>query len=133
MDFHTEQLKRNHIMKPTVLLYNLPMSAQIQALCREIGATPVVVEGSRQGLTLGALVGLLPESPCAERVPGPMLVMAYFEKGMLDAFLQGFRRRNIPPVPRKAMLTLTNTAWTGPQLYEELSAEMNAMAKARQK
>lgn len=119
-------------MKPTVLLYNLPLSAQVQveALCREIGAASLVVEGPRQGLTLGALVGLLPEHSCTERVPGPMLVMAYFEKGMLDAFLQGFRRRQIPPIPRKAMLTLTNTAWTGPQLYENLSQEMAAMAKS---
>lgn len=122
-------------MKPTVLLYNLPLSAQVQveALCREIGAIPLVVEGSRQGLTLGALVGLLPERSSTERVPGQMLVMAYFEKGMLDAFLQGFRRRQIPPIPRKAMLTLTNTAWTGPQLYENLSQEMDAMAKSLQK
>lgn len=117
-------------MKPTVLLYNLPLAAQVQveALCREIGATPLVVEGSRQGLTLGALVGLLPEIPCTERVPGTMLVMAYFEKGMLDAFLKGFRSHMIPPIPRKAMLTLTNTAWTGPQLYEELSREMAAIS-----
>ncbi|MDO5151965.1 MAG: DUF3783 domain-containing protein [Eubacteriales bacterium] len=122
-------------MKPTVLLYNLPLSAQVQveALCREIGAIPLVVEGSRQGLTLGALVGLLPERGSTERVSGQMLVMAYFEKGMLDAFLQGFRRRQIPPIPRKAMLTLTNTAWTGPQLYENLSQEMDAMAKSLQK
>ncbi len=122
-------------MKPTVLLYNLPLAAQVQveALCRQIGAAPVVVEESRQGLTLGALLGLLPEQSSAQRVPGPMLVMAWFEKGMLDAFLQGFRRLGIPPIPRKAMLTLTNTAWTGPQLYENLSAEMAAMAKARQK
>lgn len=122
-------------MKPTVLLYNLPLSAQVQveALCREIGAIPLVVEGSRQGLTLGALVGLLPERSSTERVSGQMLVMAYFEKGMLDAFLQGFRRRQIPPIPRKAMLTLTNTAWTGPQLYENLSQEMDTMAKSLQK
>lgn len=122
-------------MKPTVLLYNLPLAVQVQveALCREIGAVPVTVEEPRQGLTLGALVGLLPEQSSAQRVPGQMLVMAWFEKGMLDAFLQGFRRLGVPPIPRKAMLTLTNTAWTGPQLYEELSAEMAAMAKERQK
>ena len=39
----------------------------------------------------------------------------------------------IPPIPRKAMLTLTNTAWTGPQLYENLSQEMAEMARAMQK
>lgn len=122
-------------MKPTVLLYNLPLASQVpvEALCREIGAASVVVERPRQGLTLGALVGLLPERGSSACVPGTMLVMAYFEKEMLDAFLQGFRRRMIPPIPRKAMLTLTNTAWTGPQLYENLSSEMAAMAKTLQK
>ena len=103
-------------MNPTVLLYNLPLGAQIQieALCREIGANPVTVEKARQGLTLGALVGLLPEVIHREQVPGQMLVLAYFDQEMLDAFLQGLRRRQVPPIPRKAMLTLTNTAWTGP-------------------
>lgn len=122
-------------MKPTVLLYNLPLASQIQveALCREIGATPLVVEEPRQGLTLGALVGLLPEKSGCTRVPGTMLVMAYFEKEMLDAFLQGFRRRMIPPISRKAILTLTNTAWTGPQLYEKLSFEIASMENALQK
>lgn len=118
-------------MKPTVLLYNIPLSAQVQLeeMCREIGAAARVVEPARQGLPLGALVGLLPEKTTPERVPGQMLVMAYFDQDMLNAFLQGFRRRQIPPIPRKAMLTLTNTAWTGPQLYAELSREMDAMAK----
>ena len=118
-------------MKPTVLLYNLPLGAQtqVEALCREIGAEPLVVEGSRQGLALGALLGLLPEESSGERVPGPMLVMAYFEKQRMDAFLQGLRRLLIPPIPRKAVLTLTNTLWTGPRLYEELSREMAAIKK----
>ena len=122
-------------MKPTVLLYNLPLASQVQveALCREVGAEPLVVGAPRQGLTLGALAGLLPESACDARVPGTMLVMCFFEKEMLDAFLQGFRRRMIPPIPRKAVLTLTNTAWTGPQLYESLSSEIASMAKFLQK
>lgn len=126
---------RNRILEPTVLLYNLPLSSQIQveALCREIGAVPLVVERARQGQTLGALVGLLPEQRCPGSVPGEMVVMAFFDKKMLDSFLQGFRRRMIPPIPRKAMLTLTNTAWTGPQLYENLSAEMAAMEKSLRK
>ena len=132
---HGMEAERNDDMEPTVLLYNLPLSAQVQveALCREIGAAARVVEGPRQGQTLGALVGLLPETGSTERVPGQLLVMAYFEQGMLEAFLAGFRRRQIPPIPRKAMLTLTNTAWTGPQLYAELSREMEAMAKKLQK
>ena len=119
-------------MEPTVLMYNLPPASrtQVELLCRELGAAARNVEKPRQGLTLGALVGLLPEVPGGSQVPGEMLVMAYFDRDMLDAFLRGFRVRQIPPIPHKAMLTLTNTAWTGPELYENLSREMAAIKAA---
>ena len=122
-------------MEPTVLMYNLPPASrtQVELLCRELGAAARNVEKPRQGLTLGALVGLLPEVPGGSQVPGEMLVMAYFDRDMLDAFLRGFRARQIPPIPHKAMLTLTNTAWTGPELYENLSREMAAIKAAGEK
>lgn len=119
-------------MEPTVLMYNLPTASrtQVELLCREIGAAARNVEKTRQGLSLGALLGMLPEVPGGAAVPGQMLVLAYFDRDMLDAFLRGFRVRQIPPIPHKAMLTLTNTAWTGPQLYENLSREMAAVKAA---
>ena len=119
-------------MEPTVLMYNLPPASrtQVELLCRELGAAARNVEKPRQGLTLGALVGLLPEVPGGSEVPGQMMVMAFFDRDMLDAFLRGFRVRQIPPIPHKAMLTLTNTAWTGPELYENLSREMAAIKAA---
>ena len=122
-------------MEPTVLMYNLPPASrtQVELLCRELGAAARNVEKPRQGLTLGALVGLLPEVPGGSQVPGEMLVMAYFDRDMLDDFLRGFRARQIPPIPHKAMLTLTNTAWTGHELYENLSREMAAIKAAGEK
>ena len=120
-------------MEPTVLMYNLSPASrtQVELLCRDLGAAARNVEKQRQGLTLGALVGLLPEVPGGSQVPGEMLVMAYFDRDMLDAFLRGFRARQIPPIPHKAMLTLTNTAWTGRELYESISREMAAMEANR--
>lgn len=119
-------------MEPTVLMYNLPPASrtQVELLCRELGAAARNVEKPKQGLTLGALVGLLPEVPGGSQVPGQMLVMAYFDRDMLDAFLRGFRARQIPPIPHKAMLTLTNTAWTGYELYDNISREMAAIKAA---
>ena len=119
-------------MEPTVLMYNLPPASrtQVELLCRELGAAARNVEKPRQGLTLGALLGLLPEVPGGPEVPGQMLVMAYFDRDMLDAFLRGFRTRQIPPIPHKAMLTLTNTAWTGWELYDNISREMAAVKAA---
>ena len=122
-------------MEPTVLMYNLPPASrtQVELLCRELGITARNVERRKQGLTLGALLGLLPEVPGGSEVPGRLLVMAFFDRDMLDAFLRGFRARQIPPIPHKAMLTLTNTAWTGPELYENLSREMAAIKAAGEK
>ena len=122
-------------MEPTVLMYNLSPASrtQVELLCRELGAAARNVEKQRQGLTLGALVGLLPEVPGGSQVPGEMLVMAYFDRDMLDDFLRGFRARQIPPIPHKAMLTLTNTAWTGRELYESISREMAAMEANRER
>ena len=119
-------------MEPTVLMYNLPPASrtQVELLCRELGAAARNVEKPRQGLTLGALVGLLPEVPGGSQVPGEMLVMAYFDEDMLSGFLRGFRARQIPPIPHKAMLTLTNTAWTGYELYDNISREMAAIKAA---
>ena len=119
-------------MEPMVLMYNLPPASrtQVELLCRELGAAARNVEKPRQGLTLGALLGLLPEVPGGPEVPGQMLVMAYFDRDMLDAFLRGFRVRQIPPIPHKAMLTLTNTAWTGWELYDNISREMAAVKAA---
>ena len=119
-------------MEPTVLMYNLPPASrtQVELLCRELGAAARNVEKPRQGLTLGALLGLLPEVPDGPEVPGQLLVMAYFDRDMLDAFLRGFRARQIPPIPHKAMLTLTNTAWTGRELYDNISREMAAVKAA---
>ena len=122
-------------MEPTVLMYNLPptVRAQVEALCREIGAAARNVEKTRQDLSLGALLGMLPEVPGGAAVPGQMLVLAYFDQDMLDAFLRGFRVRQIPPIPHKAMLTLTNTAWTGYELYDNISREMAAIKAAGEK
>ena len=119
-------------MEPTVLMYNLPPASrtQVELLCRELGAAARNVEKPRQGLSLGALLGLLPEVPGGPEVPGQLLVMAYFDRDMLDAFLRGFRARQIPPIPHKAMLTLTNTAWTGWELYDNISREMAAVKAA---
>lgn len=118
-------------MEPTVLMYNLSPASrtQVELLCRELGITARNVERRKQGLTLGALLGLLPEVPGGSEVPGRLLVMAFFDRDMLDAFLRGFRARQIPPIPHKAMLTLTNTAWTGHELYEHISQEMEAVGR----
>lgn len=118
-------------MEPTVLMYNLSPASrtQVELICRELGAAARNVEKPKQGLSLGALLGMLPEVPGGGAVLGQMLVMAYFDRDMLDAFLWGFRVRQIPPIPHKAMLTLTNTAWTGHELYEHISQEMEAVGR----
>ncbi len=51
------------------------------------------------------------------------MLMAFFEKGLLTKFLDGFRERGMPPVPLKAMLTEKNSQWNSMALQAELLDE----------
>ena len=58
-----------------------------------------------------------------------LLVMAGLSSRQMDSFLQGFRRKKIPPVDLKAVLTATNSHWNAYQLQRELALERQAMLR----
>ena len=58
-----------------------------------------------------------------------MLVMAGLTSHQMNQLLQGMRRKKIPPVELKAMLTATNGSWNAYQLHKELSLEHEAMRR----
>lgn len=122
-------------MEPTLLTYSLMPSVQllVESLCRNLGIRCVPVPPEKQGLSLGALLGLLPEQPGGKAVPGAMLVMAFFDGKLLNDFLEAYRAMGIPPISHKAMLTLTNTVWTAEALYENISREMAAVRQSGKK
>ena len=121
-------------MIPTVLLFNVDADKgrRIKALCLslKLRARSVPVEDFPQ--SLDALLGLAPreENPQpVEPFPQEMLVMAGLTSHQMNQLLQGMRRKKIPPVELKAMLTATNGSWNAYQLHKELSLEHEAMLR----
>jgi len=120
-------------MKPPVLLcYNLQgeKRRKIRLLAMRLTIRVRNVEPEEYGQTLAALCGLEPVSPA----PGPaqpfadeMLVLAHFPAELLNRFLYGFRKDDIPPVELKAILTDSNMRWTSATLREQLKEEHEAL------
>ena len=56
-------------------------------------------------------------------LPGMMLVFANVTDRQLESFLSGMKTARVGGGSLKAVLTETNSRWTGPELYRELSRE----------
>lgn len=121
-------------MTPTVLLFNLDSEKgrKIKALCLTQKLRVRSVEAQDFGQPLDALLGAAPllETPEeGEAFSQEMLVMAGLSSHQMNAFLQGFHRKKIPPVELKAVLTVTNGSWNAYQLEKELTLEHEAMLR----
>lgn len=118
---------------PTVLFYNLDSEKgrKIKLLCLTMKLRARSVSPAEYGIPLEELLQGKGEKSQAEKegFSEEMLVMAYLTNGQLDAFLQGFRRKKIPPVSLKAVLTPSNSTWDSRKLREELLREREAMEK----
>lgn len=121
-------------MTPTVLLYQLDTEKgrKIKALCLTLKIRAKTVSPEEYGQSLDALLGLAPhpenvtqEEPFSQE----MLVMAGLSSQQMNQLLQGMRRKKIPPVELKAMLTATNGSWNAYQLHRELTLEHEAMLR----
>lgn len=117
-------------MPATVLLYNFSAAKAepLRALCARQGIRAVEVPAVDQGKPIAALLGLpAPDKDGPGVVPGELLVLSGFTAPGLDRFLDAFPAAAVPPIPFKAMVTPTNLAWTGAELYLELCRERRAM------
>ena len=65
------------------------------------------------------------------RIDEPMMVMAGFSERKLDLFLTEMRRKKVPPIALKAIVTTQNQAWNSLQLYRELKEEHEKMKSYR--
>lgn len=122
---------------PMILAFNIPpeklgrlrlLVARIKARLRPVGpdehqrkladiiASPVA---AAQGDAVPADAGFGDE----------MLVMAGLTGAQMNLFLGDFKRFGIPPIPLKAVLTVTNAEWTPVELHRELCAEREAFAR----
>lgn len=98
----------------------------VAALARALEIRAVLVNPTDYEETLDALCGLAPRSGithAGEALPGEMMVMAHFPKGLLNRFLDSFHESGTAPVPLKAMRTPNNGVWNALRLFDELSQE----------
>ena len=79
-----------------------------------------------------SVLGLAPRqenSQEEEPFSDELLVMAGLSSRQMNQLLQGFRRKKIPPVELKAVLTAANGGWNAFQLCRELRLEHQAMLR----
>ena len=125
-------------MNPMILCYNIQPEklGRMRVLCLRLGIRVRVAQPAEFALPIGVLAGVAdaPKNLApAEPFDDEMLVMAHFQPGMLDAFLDGFRQSRIPSVALKAMLTPTNAAWPGHELHRAVAEEHAQMEALRKK
>lgn len=113
---------------PVLLTYNLddPRAQEVRALAQSLGITVRPVPDTAHGVTLKKLLDdTSDEAPMGSQaaVKEAMIVMCHFPRPLLNALLDGFRDKGIPPVSLMAVLTPTNSTWTSADLYTALCKE----------
>ena len=115
-----------------VLIYNLnpAKDAKLKMLCRKLNIESRSVDKSEYGYRLGYLTGVSDDSRIngGEDFDGEMLYISGLRGGMLNLFIDQLRRNKII-VPLKAVHTPANEGFTSYELYRELCAEREAIAK----
>lgn len=116
----------------TILIYNLSAEAKgrLKTLCRKLCFEARTVEKDEYGYELGYLLGLSENATRrgGEDFDGAMLYISGLSSGMLNIFLDQLRRSKIA-VPLKAVRTAANLSFTSYELFRELSAEREAIAR----
>ncbi|MBR5111249.1 MAG: DUF3783 domain-containing protein [Clostridia bacterium] len=113
-------------MQPLLLCIGMEQNQlmRISFAAMALGIRIKAVGESEWGQTVGALCGLEPENTRAPkgRVSSPMIVMAFFDDGLVDKLLKSLRSGG-QSVRLKAVLTPSNRFWTCEQLCWHLSQE----------
>ncbi|MBQ9515831.1 MAG: DUF3783 domain-containing protein [Ruminococcus sp.] len=114
-----------------ILLFNIPDSKgiKIKNICRKLFIGARDVDKSDFGCRMKTILGLSDEGAVDLNADfdGEMLYLVDIG-GMLDILLSQLRRNKVT-VALKAMKTDSNLEFTAAELYRELSAEREAIAK----
>lgn len=118
-------------IRETVLLYfpqKTPYLSNLKAILIQMGVRIRTVEPSQVTQKVGYLAGLdgYASSPVPETLPSisqEVMVMKYFTGGRMDQLFAAMRKKHIPPIPLKAVVTDTNASWTFFELYMEIKKE----------
>ncbi len=117
--------------KPTVLLYNMAGTRgdPWKAAARQLGIQVRFVHPSEYDLEIRELLrtGSAGKPVSVMGFPEPMLLMAFFPKGMLDVFLQAAYGFGAEKAALKAVLTPANAFWSSNYLYGELKKERETL------
>lgn len=114
-----------------VLLFNIgeEKKKKIRFLLTKLGVACREVSPEDFGKTLAELTGReAAAAESAESVSGEMLVMDGLDSRRIQSLLDGLRNVKAP-VALKAVVTEQNIKWTASRLYEELSAEHEALKR----
>lgn len=115
-----------------VLLFNIEKSkaVKIKMLCRRFFWEATEVAREDFGCTISCLLGMTEERKAAEPADfsEEMLYFADVNHGLFGIFLDQLRRQRLS-VALKAVKTETNVHFTAYELYKELSAEREAIAR----
>ncbi len=118
-----------------VLLFNIAddKGVKIKNLCRKLYIESQDVEKEQFGYQLGYLLGESDDSTVTdgEDFDEEMLYLVDIDSGMLNIFLSQLRRKKVP-VALKAVKTETNMQFSAYELYREISAEREALARGTQ-
>ena len=123
----------------TVLLYQIKgtkTAVLLKPVLLKLGIRVRIVEPEQYLQSIGFLAGnkAFAESPEAYDGAGfdePMMVMVGFSERKLDLFLTEMRRKKVPPIALKAIVTTQNQACNSLQLYRELKEEHEKMKSYR--
>ena len=115
----------------SILLFHINIFKQssIIALCKEMGINTKTITDDDFSKTIGEIAGFSSLSVHSKSSGKPvpftdeMMVFCALEPGTLDKFLDEYRRRDIPPVELKAVMTSYNVGWTPGRLCMELKKE----------
>ncbi len=119
-----------------VLLYNIGKDKlkKIQFILLKLGLRARQVSPAEYAQPIGYLAGNEGFAPSQETpgepFTGEMLVMCGLSSQQFGVFLNALRQ-NRCTVALKAVLTETNAAWDSQRLHRELSAEHEALQKAK--
>ena len=115
-----------------VLLFNIEKSkaVKIKMLCRKFFMEATEVSNEDFGCTISYLLGMSEDREGAENsdFSEEMLYFADVNGGLLSIFLEQLKRRKVN-VALKAVKTPTNVNFTAYELYREISAEREAIAR----
>ena len=123
--------------QPQVLLFHFAPDERTIHIIRYLTVNGIRVKNvsaAEESETIGFLFSLPGYESSGKRslsaaVREEMLVMMGFDQSMLEDFLRFFREKGIRRVELKAMLTPTNAAWSGGELYRHMTLEREALRK----